>query len=312
MPDRFVSMGLDEIIVGEDLPGNIYLYIQFRFVTLRGVGDCVDRSLYERLELKKIKSVFIKEDERAKFDAWKAEHVMPEPPEPHTEAERAVRIAKMDAHRAAYDIFQSGTLTNQKVIAVLESTKKLVDSLMITPFTSQTIGHLQSFSRGTADHSVNVSVLSVYLAMQMGYTHSMILQHVGMGGLLHDVGKIYVELPDEISDEEADTRLLEHPATAAKKLEAEASVPKEVRMIIEQHHECWDGTGFPAKLRGPQIYDLARIVALANRFDELVAEGKGSLVDRQRKAVDQLQNKLYRQFDPQKLEKAVKILKLGI
>jgi HD-GYP domain-containing protein (c-di-GMP phosphodiesterase class II) len=85
-----------------------------------------------------------------------------------------------------------------------------------------------------------------------------------------------------------------------------------VKMIVAQHHEAYDGTGFPKKLRGGVIYDLARIVSIANVFDELVADGQGNLVERQRAAVKQLDGTMYKKFDPQKLEKALKILKLGI
>ena len=53
-------------------------------------------------------------------------------------------------------------------------------------------------------------------------------------------------------------------------------------------------------------------MAIANTFDEAVGNGKGTLVQRQKAAIKQLDEVLYRRFDPVKLEKALKILKLGI
>jgi HD-GYP domain-containing protein (c-di-GMP phosphodiesterase class II) len=83
-------------------------------------------------------------------------------------------------------------------------------------------------------------------------------------------------------------------------------------MIVAQHHEYDDGTGYPKKLRGKGIYDLARIVCIANVFDELVGEGSGTLVERQRSAIQQLDKILFKKFDPEKLSKAIKIFKLGV
>jgi putative nucleotidyltransferase with HDIG domain len=159
---------------------------------------------------------------------------------------------------------------------------------------------------------VNVSVLGVYLAMQMGYSHVVILQHVGMGGLLHDIGKPRIAIGDGDSKDVIEKKLEAHPDEGLKLIEQQQKVPNEVKMIIAQHHERHNGTGFPKKLRGNGIYDLARIVSIANVFDELVADGKGLLVERQRAAIKRLDEDLYGWFDPQKLEKSLKILKLGV
>ena len=142
------------------------------------------------------------------------------------------------------------------------------------PFAVSTLAQLQNYSRGMVDHSVNVSVLSVYLAMQMGYSHTVILQHVGMGGLLHDIGKTQVQLKDDDDATVMDMKLRAHPEAGLKLIESQQKVPNEVKMIIAQHHECYDGTGFPKKMRGARFYDLARIVSIANVFDELVGDGR--------------------------------------
>jgi HD-GYP domain-containing protein (c-di-GMP phosphodiesterase class II) len=112
--------------------------------------------------------------------------------------------------------------------------------------------------------------------------------------------------------EEAEEKMLQHAELGVKMLEAMPGVPSEVKMIVGQHHELFDGSGYPKKLRGAAIYDLARIVGLANVFDRMVAEEVGPLPDRQKNAVKKLDQVLHRKFEPQKLEKAVKILKMGV
>ena len=110
-----------------------------------------------------------------------------------------------------------------------------------------------------------------------------------------------------------DTKMREHPdARASDSRSTSSKIPNEVKMIIAQHHEYNDGSGFPKGLRGSNIYDLARIVSIANVFDELVGEAEGSLVKRQRDAIRALDEEMFKKFDPQKLEKALKVLKMGV
>jgi putative nucleotidyltransferase with HDIG domain len=311
MGDQFVTIDLQSILVGEPLPVSIYIYIDFRFITYRAAGDVIDRNSFDRLEFKKVKGLFVADRDKKMFDDWAGKRAEEAPPHPLPPGYQSFSSVREDAHRKMMDIFTSQH--PDKIIAqTITSSKKLVGEVMKFPYAVQTLAQLQTYSKGTVDHSVNVSVLSVYLAMQMGYSHQLILQHVGMGGLLHDIGKPHVKIDDGDNKEDQSKKMLAHPTLGLSMLESQQKVPNEVKMIITQHHECFDGTGYPKKLRGNQIYDLARIVAIANVFDELVGDGKGTLQERQRKAVNDLDQELYRKFDPQKLEKALKILKLGI
>jgi putative nucleotidyltransferase with HDIG domain len=162
------------------------------------------------------------------------------------------------------------------------------------------------------DHSVNVSILSTYLAMNMGYSHALILQNIAAGALLHDFGKMKVELEEGDSKTVIAEKMKQHPTVGAAFVEAQDKVGGEIKMIIAQHHECFDGTGYPKGLKGGQIYDLARIVAIANVFDELVTEGRGPLPERQARALKLMGGDLAHRFDPQKLDKVLRILKLGL
>lgn len=310
MAGQYISVALEDITVGEPLPCALCVYLDFRFITFRSAGDTVDRAAYERLELKKVKNLFIQEQDRKAFEQWIGKSKAEQPP-PLAAENKNFSKTREDAHRKMMDIFQSPH-PDKMVEQTLAVSKNLVTEVMKFPYAVQTLAQLQTYSRGTVDHSVNVSIVSVYLAMQMGYSHAIILQHVGMGGLLHDIGKTRIPIEDSDSPDALAAKMKDHPTFGARMLDSQQKVPNEVRMIVEQHHECHDGTGYPKKMRGNQIYDLARIVSIANVFDELVADGKGSLAERQRAAVTQLDQVLYRKFDPQKLEKSLKILKLGI
>jgi len=309
--DSFVSINLNDIIVGEDLPCSVYLYIDFRFITFRGQGDSVDRNAFDRLQFKKVKSLFIQEADRGKFETWITQRVKEDAAVDSTPQPKAFAEAREDAYRKAMDIFQSEH-PDKMVKAALSTSKTLVKELMAYPYAIKSLGQLQTYSRGTVDHSVNVSILATYLAMQIGYTHKLILQHVGVGGLLHDIGKTQIPIEETDTAEVIESKMRAHPEVGGQLLDNQTGVPKEVKMIVLQHHEYFDGTGYPHALRGNSIYDLARIVTIANEFDEMVSAGKGTLAERQRNAVRIMDQEKFKKFDPQKLNKCIKILKLGV
>jgi putative nucleotidyltransferase with HDIG domain len=232
-------------------------------------------------------------------------------PEKLPETPTAFQANRHEVRRHAMDLF-SGNTSSDAVVKTLNSSKKLVAEVMKQPYVSKNLAQLQYFARGTVDHSVNVSVLSVYLAHHLGYTHQLILNHVGTGGLLHDIGKTGVKLLDSDTPQEIEQKMQEHPALGVQILDKMLGVPAEVKMIVGQHHELFDGSGFPKKLRGSAIYDLARIVSLANVFDRLVADQTGPLQERQKAAVKNMEQAMHRKFEPQKLEKAMKVLKMGV
>jgi putative nucleotidyltransferase with HDIG domain len=318
MPGQFLTLALDEILVGEPLPGALYLYIDMRFITFRVDGDVIDRPTFDRLELKKVKYLFIAEADRDVFENWSLD-AFGEELSDLAQIEggddggkmAALAAAREDAHRTTMDIFLSDH-PEKAVAETLGASKKLVDEVMKFPYAVSSLAKLQTYSRGTVDHSVNVSVLSIYLALQMGYSHTVILQHIGMGGLLHDIGKTQIDIQPDDDATVMDQKIRSHPEAGLKFIESQPKVPNEVKMIVAQHHECFDGTGYPKKMRGASIYDLARIVSIANVFDELVGDGRGTLAERQRAAIDKLDKEYAHRFDPQKLEKALKILRLGV
>src|SRR6185295_1770394 len=121
----------------------------------------------------------------------------------------------------------------------ISASKRLVNEVMAAPLAVKSLSQLQGYSKGTVDHSVNVSVLSVYLALQMGYSHALILQHIGLGALLHDIGKTKVPYQENDSKEEIERKDKEHPGLGLQLIDVQSKVSNEARMIIAQHHESW-------------------------------------------------------------------------
>lgn len=125
----------------------------------------------------------------------------------------------------------------------------------------------------TRGHSDRVSAFSVLIGEKLGLSESDIKQ-LRIGGLFHDIGKIGV--PDSIllkdsklTDDEY-SQIKNHPSIGAHIL-SNATIFADIIPIVKHHHEKYDGTGYPLKLKGNEIPYLARITAIADTFDAMTS-----------------------------------------
>lgn len=124
--------------------------------------------------------------------------------------------------------------------------------------------------RATA-HALNVTVVSLLLGKLLGLDAAA-MGELGTGALLHDIGKI--ELPDRVRHPDeafsaAEARLYrEHVAHGVAHGRRMGLAPGAL-LVVAQHHEMADGSGFPQKLAAERMTPAARIVALVNRYDNL-------------------------------------------
>ena len=129
-------------------------------------------------------------------------------------------------------------------------------------------------SSWTAGHSERVTNLALKTGRRMGMSQED-LDNLQRAGLLHDIGKIGV--PQEILDkpgrltEEEYRAMREHPEKGALILEPIEDY-SEIIPLIRQHHEWFNGNGYPMGLRGVEITPGARILSLADVFDALISD----------------------------------------
>lgn len=126
----------------------------------------------------------------------------------------------------------------------------------------------------TRGHSDRVAEYSVLIGKKLGLPEEDI-RTLKIGGLFHDIGKIGV--PDSIllkdtklSDDEY-SQIKNHPSIGAHILST-ATIFTDILPIVKHHHEKYDGTGYPSKLKGDEIPFLARIAAVADTFDAMTSK----------------------------------------
>jgi len=162
-----------------------------------------------------------------------------------------------------------------------------------------------------AKSSVNTAVLSALCALEINLPHHRILNIIN-GALLHDAGML--RLPKAVTEKrgglsEAEHQLIRnHPMIANKIVVKELHFLDDVGNIVLQHHERWDGTGYPNHIAGDYIDIGARIVSIADAFEAMVSPKpyRNSITGNQ--AVKNLLSDNSRRFDPSILKAFVLIM----
>ncbi len=119
------------------------------------------------------------------------------------------------------------------------------------------------------DHCVNVALLSMAMASQLGL-HRQVVAEIGLGGLLQDIGMLRVPESIRLAPRSLNTRewheIHRHPLHTLDMLAGCRNIPPSVRFIGYQAHERFDATGYPRGRSGSQVHIYAQIVSLADSF----------------------------------------------
>jgi len=174
---------------------------------------------------------------------------------------------------------------------------------------TQTIGALaeavDARDKFTSNHSRRVMTMSVDIG-RMRKVSAADLDALEWGGLLHDVGKIGVPdavllKPDRLTKEERAV-MNAHPVMGANIIGPVTKLAPVVPLILH-HHEWFNGSGYPDRLVGMEIPELARILAVADAFEAMTAARPYRMTPLTRtEALAELRRFAGIQFDPQMVE----------
>lgn len=160
--------------------------------------------------------------------------------------------------------------------ADIETTQKTIEQVIENNGVIRNLVRIQALDENVFAHCVTVGLLSVMTGVSLGYNPEQLIE-LGTGSLLVDVGKVEISRRYNVDARwfgttEYEAIMPEHTQFGFEelwKMNPNTSIP----YIALQHHERYDGSGYPVGLKGEQINELARIVALADVYDSLIYEG---------------------------------------
>ena len=152
--------------------------------------------------------------------------------------------------------------------------RSMVDSITRNPDASLWYTQLRKMDEYTADHSLNVCILTLVFGRHLNFTES-VLNELGIGALLHDIGKIripanIINKPGPLTKDEL-ALVRKHPSYGAEILKQSPGVPQTAVDIALCHHERVDGEGYPQGLKAGELSLFSKMVAVVDVYDAITS-----------------------------------------
>ena len=160
---------------------------------------------------------------------------------------------------------------------------------------------LEAKDKYTSGHSQRVADISVAIAKEMGLPQESI-KRIKLAGLVHDVGKIGVResvlnKPSRLTDDEF--RHIQYHPEIGEHILAPISNNEEILELVRNHHERYDGTGYPDRLKDGQIPLCARILAVSDAYEAMTSERPYREAMSDKTACTEIERCKGTQFDPE-------------
>ena len=201
----------------------------------------------------------------------------------------------LDLMRLQNDLSSAVRAQIQQVILQSEKLQKM--SLQVIAAIAEAIDAKDVYTRG---HTGRVAAYSLEIAKRAGYTEDA-QNYVHIAGLLHDVGKIGIpdavlNKPSRLTEEEYEL-IKSHPVIGWE-IMSKITELADILPGIRNHHERYDGKGYPDGLKGCDIPEIARIIAVADAYDAMTSIRRYNDVSPQGKARAEIEAGKGTQFDP--------------
>lgn len=195
----------------------------------------------------------------------------------------------LDDPRAGINIVRVAKWLDNTISYILQDENAFSSLLRVT-----------SYDYFTYTHSINLSVIGLlfgkYLSMDV---HN--LDCLGTGMLLHDLGKVKVPIkilkkPGKLTKEEFDI-VKKHPEAGLKLLEGQKQIEEKSLSVIIQHHENYDGTGYPYRIGGDDIHLFGKISRIIDAYDATTTNRPYGNARRPFTALANMKEMMFKSFD---------------
>lgn len=164
-------------------------------------------------------------------------------------------------------------LTSEGLTALTDFVESTVSFIANNPSAVRGLQSLMAHDYTTYAHSASVYIHTVALASWLRAANRETLRHLGLGAILHDIGKTQIssqilQKPASLTEDEW-VQMKRHPELGVKMLRELGNVPVLAQTVTIQHHERCDGSGYPLGLTRSMMNPLTHIVIVADMYDAL-------------------------------------------
>jgi len=275
---NFTKIPIGEFFSSKAVLFDIYVRLSSgRYIKILHAGDAFDRSRVEKYKNEKgVEYLHFHNKDRRKFvqfNNFLAKKLISNKALP---SEQKVSVLKNTTEKYLEEVFTVGMKPQviEQGKQVCENVYRLIekdDSLF------KLLKSYQEFDPSAYSHAFLVTMFSSCIIKQFEWQSKSTIETTALACMFHDIGKM--SLPKELLEKKVDDMNAEeleeykkHPELGLEMVEGNRMINNSVKQIILQHHESFDGTGFPFGKKGANILTLANIVSMADRFVHIMVE----------------------------------------
>lgn len=232
--------------------------------------------------------------------------------------ETAQQIGKVFKALSDGDNSRIKEISKGKAIRELKNVyDRLLKDMKARPSLINLLSHLQMGNNGILQHSLNVSMYAITIGRHLAISEKD-MYILGLGAMFHDIGKSKLR-PELLNKrdltEEEQKEYRNHTIEGFEMLRKDRELHLLISHCAYQHHENINGTGYPRGLKGNDIHQFAKIIAVADLFDQLTHPKAGRRPMLPHEAMEVVQSLCYTRFDPKIINafrKSVAIYPIGV
>lgn len=303
--EKYMKIRLNSIHPMAPVPFDIFVHIGDKYIHYLRSGDRLAADKIENFERRAPDAFFIYASERDNYKGYvKAQMNSDELP-----AKEKALILRESSMSLVEELFESPDVGR----ALRESREVITEFVSFMDQDPDAMAHLIGLSSHdfyTYNHSLDVGIYSLGLAKVVGYSGKE-LNEMGQGALFHDVGKRHVSV-DIICkagplDDVEWAQMQKHPQYGLMILN-NYPVSEVVKACCFEHHESFQGNGYPQQLLSSEIHPGARIVAITDTYDALTTKRSYNAPMMPGDALNMMNQKLANRYDPELMRAMYEIM----
>ncbi|TVQ80759.1 MAG: HD domain-containing protein [Bradymonadales bacterium] len=294
---------------GEKIDADLFLYYQGQYLLFRPKNFYWKKEDVTKLEGFGVKHLFIQcknEQEHHQFLESNLTRIINEPRISNKEKSKILYEASATILEAIYKNPESSVSVKRSV--------KIVETSI--DYLTKKENFFELMKMATADfseytHAIHTSAYSITLAREIGLKTYDELSSIGIGSILHDIGKAKIDRKilnkrGALTDDER-REVEKHPMYGYELVRKASTLPELAEKIILMHHERPNGTGYPYRLSGDYLA-LAKVVAICDCFDSMTSHRPYQSAHSPVEALKLMQGKLSDEYDQNLLTSFIRML----
>lgn len=259
-------------------PVNLYVRIRppAEFTLYKTGRSRLSDETRQRLIERGVSYLYVRKEDEDAYYAYVEDHIADILKDGLLPTEDAWQIVYRTSSRVMEDVFENPR-SGRNIRRAHKMAEAAVYSVLNDRAALWCMTAVASHDYSTYTHCVNVCIFLVSACRDvLDISETAVLNRVGLGGMLHDIGKSAIPeeiltKPGKLTPQEFE-QIKEHPALGLDIVKCYMDVPRLAAQVILSHHEHFDGTGYPRGLAGERIARVVRLATIIDVYDALTTE----------------------------------------